>query len=131
MAKCGNEQCDDITPATATTTTTTTTARKTTAKTFTQGICFHEYEDVYCIWFSVVELRGGSSECEGNVFVNGQPVCDDYWDKKDATVVCRMLGYFVLFLTSSWTHLMTDFHLGNQQLGQDLEECLDNFPWMM
>ena len=39
-----------------------------------------------------IELKGGSSRNEGNVFLNGKPVCDDMWDKKDATVACRMLG---------------------------------------
>ena len=42
---------------------------------------------------SKIELRGGSRRTEGNVFVNGKPVCDDMWDKKDATVACRMLGF--------------------------------------
>ena len=45
-----------------------------------------------------VELRGGTSRKEGNVFVNGKPVCDDMWDKDDATVVCRMLGYDSVFI---------------------------------
>ena len=40
-----------------------------------------------------IELRGGSHHTEGNVFVNGKPVCDDMWDEKDATVACRMLGF--------------------------------------
>ena len=40
-----------------------------------------------------IELRGGSSRKEGNVFINGKPVCDDMWDKKDAVVACRMLRY--------------------------------------
>ena len=39
-----------------------------------------------------IELRGGSVPTEGNVFLNGKPVCDDKWDKKDATVACHMLG---------------------------------------
>lgn len=39
-----------------------------------------------------IELRGGSVPPEGNVFLNGKPVCDDKWDKKSATVACRMLG---------------------------------------
>ena len=40
-----------------------------------------------------IELRGGSSRRKGNVYINGKPVCDDMWDKKDATVACRMLGW--------------------------------------
>ena len=39
-----------------------------------------------------IELKGGSRGNEGNVYVNGKPVCDDMWDKKDAIVACRMLG---------------------------------------
>ena len=39
-----------------------------------------------------IKLRGGSNRREGNVFVNGKPVCDDLWDQDDATVACRMLG---------------------------------------
>ena len=49
--------------------------------------------------FSVrVRLGGGSSPNEGYIEAlgsNGQwgGVCDDLFDKKDANVVCRMLGY--------------------------------------
>jgi len=40
-----------------------------------------------------IELKGGSEDFEGNVFIGDRPVCDDSWDDQDARVVCRMLGY--------------------------------------
>ena len=40
-----------------------------------------------------VTLVNGQGSHEGNVFVNGMPVCDDYWDLKDAWVVCKQLGF--------------------------------------
>ena len=45
--------------------------------------------------FSELELRGGSGPHEGNIYVNGQPVCDDgdgesyHFSKENAIVVCR------------------------------------------
>merc|ERR1719326_2435436 len=39
-------------------------------------------------------LRGtGATASEGNLFYNGEPVCDDYWDNTDAGVACRELGF--------------------------------------
>ena len=39
------------------------------------------------------ELVGGSGPGEGNVFLDGSPVCDDGWGSPDATVACRMAGW--------------------------------------
>ena len=40
----------------------------------------------------LIQLRGGGVVSEGNVFVDGKPVCDGSWDLSDAVVTCRMLG---------------------------------------
>jgi len=40
-----------------------------------------------------VTLVGGSSHAEGNVYINGHPVCDDFWSQNNAIVVCKMLGF--------------------------------------
>jgi len=45
-----------------------------------------------------LELRGGSGSHEGNIFLDGRPVCDDGFSGEEsghenAIVVCRMLGF--------------------------------------
>eukprot|EP00397_Hematodinium_sp_SG-2012_P038167 GEMP01041482.1.p1 GENE.GEMP01041482.1~~GEMP01041482.1.p1 ORF type:complete len:235 (+),score=25.39 GEMP01041482.1:50-706(+) len=40
-----------------------------------------------------LSLIGGNSKSEGNVHVDGLPVCDDGWNDHAALVVCKMLGY--------------------------------------
>ena len=47
-------------------------------------------------------LIGGITDSEGNLFIDGKPVCDDYWDLNDAKVACRQLGFknAVRFTTS-------------------------------
>ena len=41
-----------------------------------------------------ISLQGGPTAYEGNLFIKGEPVCDDAWDENDAIVACRMLGYY-------------------------------------
>jgi deleted-in-malignant-brain-tumors protein 1 len=45
-----------------------------------------------------VRLKGGNTPNEGFIEIKGSNgtwggICDDGWDKPDADVVCRMLGY--------------------------------------
>merc|ERR1711990_1176477 len=46
-----------------------------------------------------LELRGGSNDAEGNLFINNFPVCEvdrlgvNKWRLREAHVVCRMLGF--------------------------------------
>jgi len=51
------------------------------------GICGVERDNLG------LELVGGTTAMEGNVYLHGRPVCDDSWDDNAATVLCKELGY--------------------------------------
>ena len=69
-----------------------------------------------------VWLVGGSTKYEGRVEVNFHgrrgTVCDDYWDYRDARVVCRMLGY------SDGTALLGPGVTGGHSFGEGTGEVL-------
>ena len=56
-----------------------------------------DFVDQNCFAEGTVRLVGGVDDSEGRVEVcrNGQwgTICDYGWDSRDATVVCRQLGY--------------------------------------
>jgi len=69
-----------------------------------------------------LDLVGGSGPHEGNLMIEGRPVCDEYWNQEDANVLCRQLGYL---------HGQPTFesHFGevNTSLGSDVEfQCRGN-----
>ena len=40
-----------------------------------------------------LRLVNGTAKEEGNVVLNGRPICDDGWSVSAAGVLCRMLGF--------------------------------------
>ena len=55
-----------------------------------------------------IRLVGGNTSMEGRVEVrvNGTwgTICDDYWDVREAQVVCRQLGYATAVQAWSFAH---------------------------
>jgi hypothetical protein len=63
-----------------------------------------------------LELRGGATAAEGNLYVNQQPVCDDGWSEAAAGVVCRMLNFSQALAATERSHfglVPTEFILSN------------------
>lgn len=49
--------------------------------------------DMCCKNLENFELRNGTRASEGNVYLNGQPICHNHWNTEDASIVCSVLGY--------------------------------------
>ena len=51
----------------------------------------------FCILYSIlgvpIKLIGGEGEMQGNVYVDGKPVCDDGWNENAGKAACRQLGF--------------------------------------
>ena len=77
-----------------------------------------------------VTLEGGSSSNEGNLFINGQPVCDDSWDNNDASVACRMLGYFYIDTYPGQILILLDILLVWPLASLPLDQYLLISSWM-
>jgi len=81
-----------------------------------------ERESRFFTHINKVSLVGGFYPGEGNVMIRGKPVCDDFWDDDDATVVCRMLGFSSGYAVKGSAYgdikddfIMTDVHCdGNE-----------------
>merc|ERR1711953_740399 len=68
---------------------------------------------------SNIILDGGRFPHEGNILVNGQPVCDDGWSLVDAHVACKEMGYFgALFATSR-----SEYGRTSPEFAMDNVEC--------
>ena len=51
-----------------------------------------------------LSLVGGSGSHEGNVHVNGMPVCTSSWDLPDAWVTCRQAGFLGVSQVKRYSH---------------------------
>ena len=73
-----------------------------------------------------IRLVGGNNETEGRVeiFVEGQwgTVCDDFWDIREATVVCTQLG----FLDAKSAEQAATFGRGSGPIHFDDIHCMGN-----
>ena len=58
-------------------------------ETFSNGENGENVENGAETCLSEVKLVGGAAPHEGNIFVGGSPVCDDFHGAKNALVVCR------------------------------------------
>lgn len=73
-----------------------------------------------------IRLAEGTSENEGRVEIyhidRWGTICDNKWDLKDATVICRMLNYSGALAAP----LYSAYNAGSGQIWLDNVECLGN-----
>ena len=74
----------------------------------------------------VLRLANGNRKSEGRVEIfysdTWGTVCDDYWDLRDAIVVCRQLGYSSALTAKG----KASFGTGRGKVWLDNVECLGN-----
>ena len=75
---------------------------------------FPHLEDIPWILVYKMELHGGSSDNEGQVFFGNRPVCDNNWDIEDANLVCKLLG---------WEIILNGEQLDNQINSKKVSNC--------
>ena len=80
--------------------------------------------DKHYLFLGSLSLVGGSGSHEGNVHVNGMPVCSSWWDLPDAWVACRQAGYLGVKEVTKYSHfgLVSSLHIRNylQCMGKEL-----------
>lgn len=85
-----------------------------------------------CNCFGQICLGGGGKSATyayGNVFVFGQPICDDGWTNTDAIVVCRQIGFsFGRYTSSSYYGTVQDRYIGDDFMCLGTEDHIMNCP---
>ena len=75
-----------------------------------------------------VTLVGGSGAHEGNVYMDGLPVCDSNWDAKDGEIVCNQLYFAKLGEIKTGSHFgvsTAGFVMGNTKCVGNERELID------
>ena len=60
------------------------------------------------------------------VYLNGKPICDDYWDLNDGNVICKMMGFTGAESISKYLTVPDDFimdNVGCDGSEDDINDC--------
>ena len=60
----------------------------------------------------IIKGRVFTSESSA-VYLNGKPICDDYWDLNDGHVICKMMGFTGAESISRYLTVPDDFIMDN------------------